>query len=181
MIKRYFVPNFIRSYKQLHLIRIICLSVAIIGSQIGFVQLQIIQDAHASSQQGATVRIHDPNLRALIAETLGKGANAPITVEDMERLREIDAREDRGIKDLTGLQHATNLVELYLGWYSGEGNQVSDLSPVAGLTNLRVLFLHHNPISDISPVRGLTNLTEPDASRYFNIRYISRERLNKSD
>ena len=109
---------------------------------------------------GAVVRIPDPNLRALIAETLGKGANAPITVEDMERLRKVDARKDRGIKDLTGLQYATNLVELYLGWYSGEGNQVKDLSPVAGLTNLRVLFLHHNPISDLSPVRGLTNLTD---------------------
>ena len=109
---------------------------------------------------GAIVRIPDPNLRALIAETLGKGANAPITVEDMERLRKIDARKDRGIKDLTGLQYATNLVELYLGWYSGEGNQVKDLSPVAGLTNLRVLFLHHNPISDLSPVRGLINLTD---------------------
>ena len=109
---------------------------------------------------GAVVRIPDPNLRAVIAEELGKSPNAPITVEEMERLREIDARKDRGIKDLTGLQYATNLVELYLGWYSGEGNQVSDLSPVAGLTNLRVLFLHHNPVSDISPVRGLTNLTE---------------------
>ena len=109
---------------------------------------------------GTVVRIPDPNLRALIAETLGKSPNAPITVEDMERLRKVDARKDRGIKDLTGLQYATNLVELYLGWYSGEGNQVKDLSPVAGLTNLRVLFLHHNPISDLSPVRGLTNLTD---------------------
>ena len=109
---------------------------------------------------GAVVHIPDPNLRAAIAEALGKSPTAPITVEDMERLRKVDARKDRGIKDLTGLQYATNLVELYLGWYSGEGNQVKDLSPVAGLTNLRVLFLHHNPISDLSPVRGLTNLTD---------------------
>ena len=161
MIKRHLVPGLIRVRKQPHFIKIIYLLAAIIGSQIGFDQLQITQDAYASSQQGtAVVRIPDPNLRALIAETLGKSPNAPITVEDMERLREVDAREDRGIRDLTGLQYATNLVELYLGWYSGEGNQVSDLSPVAGLTNLRVLFLHHNPISDLAPVRGLTNLTD---------------------
>ena len=109
---------------------------------------------------GAVVQIPDPNLRAVIAEALGKSPNAPITAQEMQRLRKIDARKDRSIKDLTGLQYATNLVELYLGWYSGEGNQVSDLSPVAGLTNLRVLFLHHNPISDLSPVRGLMNLTD---------------------
>ncbi len=160
MVKCYFVLNLIGVYKQHH-IKIICLLGVIIGSQIGFVQLQVTQDADASSQQQAVVvQIPDPNLRALIAETLSKNPSAPITVEDMERLKEIDARKDRGIKDLTGLQYATNLVELYLGWYSGEGNQVSDLSPVAGLTNLRVLFLHHNPISDLSPVRGLTNLTD---------------------
>ena len=109
---------------------------------------------------GAVVQIPDPNLRAVIAEALGKSPNAPITAQEMQRLRKIDARKDRSIKDLTGLQYATNLVELYLGWYSGEGNQVSDLSPVAGLTNLRVLFLYHNPISDLSPVRGLMNLTD---------------------
>ena len=109
---------------------------------------------------GAFVHIPDTNLRAVIAETLGKSPNAPITVQEMKRLTKLDARNDRGIKDLTGLQFATNLVELYLGWYTGEGNQVNDLSPIAGLINLRVLFLHHNPISDISPVRGLTNLTD---------------------
>ena len=109
---------------------------------------------------GAFVHIPDTNLRAVIAETLGKSPNAPITVQEMKRLTKLDARNDRGIKDLTGLQFATNLVELYLGWYTGEGNQVNDLSPIAGLINLRVLFLHHNPITDISPVRGLTNLTD---------------------
>ena len=109
---------------------------------------------------GSVVHIPDPNLRAVIAETLGKSPNAPITAEEMKRLRELNVRQDRGIKDLTGLQFATNLVELYLGWYNGEGNQVKDLSPIAGLIKLRVLFLHHNPISDISLVRGLTNLTE---------------------
>ena len=109
---------------------------------------------------GVVVHIPDSNLRAVIAETLGKSPNAPITAEEMKRLRELNVRQDRGIKDLTGLQFATNLVELYLGWYNGEGNQVKDLSPIAGLIKLRVLFLHHNPISDISLVRGLTNLTE---------------------
>ena len=107
---------------------------------------------------GAFVHIPDTNLRAAIAEELGKGPNAPITVEEMERLRQLDARDNRDIQDLTGLQFATNLHELILGHWGGKGNQVSDLSPIAGLTGLRLLFLHNNPISDISPLRGLKNL-----------------------
>ena len=107
---------------------------------------------------GAVVHVPDPNLRAAIAEALGKSPNAPITVEDMKRLKDFSPW-DRGIQDLTGLQFATNLNRLALGWWGGRKNQVSDLSPIAGLTNLRELILNNNPVSDISAVRGLTNLT----------------------
>ena len=109
---------------------------------------------------GAVVHVPDTNLRAVIAEELGKSPNAPITVEEMERLRRLGDHDapDKGIQDLTGLQFAINLEELILGHWGGKGNQVSDLSPIAGLTGLRTLFLHHNPISDISPLRGLKNL-----------------------
>ena len=107
---------------------------------------------------GAFVHIPDTNLRAAVAEALGKSPNAPITVEEMERLRELDVRDNRDIQDLTGLQFATNLGELILGHWGGRGNQVSDLSPIAGLTRLRLLFLHNNPISDISLLKNL-NLT----------------------
>ena len=105
---------------------------------------------------GSVVHIPDPNLRAAIAETLGKSPNAPITVEEMERLGRLDA-ESRGIRDLTGLQFASNLGRLNL-----RDNQVSDLSPLAGLIGLRELWLHNNLVSDISPVRGLINLTHLD-------------------
>ncbi len=107
---------------------------------------------------GAFVHIPDTNLRAAIAEELGKSPNAPITAEEMERLRQLDVRDNRDIHDLTGLQFATNLGELILGHWGGRGNQVSDLSPIAGLTGLRLLFLHNNPISDISLLKGLKNL-----------------------
>ena len=102
---------------------------------------------------GAVVHIPDPNLRAAIAEALGKSPNAPITTEEMEGLRRLRARY-RDIHDLAGLQFATNLNELDL-----KNNQVSDLSPIAGLIGLRELWLQDNPVSDISPLRGLTNLT----------------------
>ena len=103
---------------------------------------------------GALVHIPDTNLRAAIAEALGKNPNALITAEEMERLRRLDMRE-RGIQDLTGIQFATNLNTLHL-----DRNQISNLSPLTGLIGLRALFLYHNPVSDISPLKGLKNLRD---------------------
>ena len=105
---------------------------------------------------GAFVHIPDTNLRAAIAEELGKSPNAPIIAEEMERLRTLIV-PDRGIRDLTGLQFATNMHRLHIGEGS-RGNQVSDLTPIAGLINLERLYLASNPISDISFLKGLTNL-----------------------
>ena len=103
---------------------------------------------------GTHVHIPDPNLRTAIAEELGNSPNAPITVEEIQGLRRLEA-ENRGIRDLTGLHVATNLSELHL-----RDNQISDLSPIASLMELRRLRLDSNPVSDLSPVRGLKNLTE---------------------
>ena len=91
------------------------------------------------------------------------------------------------IRDLTGLERATNLIELGLdGEFVGDiwrnsnsisnisslsgltglenlwlgGNSISAISPLAGLTNLTWLTLEINNISDISPLSGLTNLTK---------------------
>ena len=101
---------------------------------------------------GAFVHIPDTNLRAAIAEELGKSPNAPIIVEEMERLEGLDA-VNRNIRDLTGLQFATNLEWLEVG-----ENQFSDLSPIAGLINLRTLSFPRSNVSDLSPLAGLINL-----------------------
>ena len=120
---------------------------------LDFPESQVDSPSQPDLLPGGGVHIPDSNLRAVIAEALGKGPNAPITVEEMERLRELYAR-NRGIQDLTGLQFATNLTELELN-----GNQISDLSPIAGLIELSRLDLNRNSISDLSPVKGLKNLT----------------------
>ena len=135
---------------------------------------------------GTVVHIPDPNLRAAIAESLGKSPNAPITAEEMARLERLDV-PNRGIQDLTGLQFATNLSRLYL-----EDNQISDLSPLAGLINVRDLRLNNNLISDISPYRGLTNLTSTSfrnnmvsdispLAGLINLRYLAFTETNVSD
>ena len=58
----------------------------------------------------------------------------------MRKLTQLTAN-DAGIKDLTGLEHATQLRALSL-----VGNQIRDVSPLAGLKNLQVLSLSENPI-----------------------------------
>ena len=102
---------------------------------------------------GTVVQIPDPNLRTAIAAELDKSLNAPITAEEMKRLRDLDVR-GKGVRDLTGLQFAT-----HLKWLRLSNNQVSDLSPIAGLIELRELRFDDNAISDLSPVRGLIDLT----------------------
>ena len=103
---------------------------------------------------GASVYIPDVNLRAVIAEVLGKTPNAPITVEDMATLERIFP-EDKGISDLTGLEFATNLE-----WLKIQGNQISDISPIEGLTKLDLLDISANEISDLSSLAGLKNLRD---------------------
>jgi len=64
------------------------------------------------------------------------------------------AIDNNQISDISPLAGLTNLTFLYLN-----DNQISDISPLAGLTNLDHLYLWDNQISDISPLTGLTNLT----------------------
>ncbi len=59
------------------------------------------------------VYIPDANLRAVIRDALKKSRFAPITVTDMASLTTLDA-SNRNIRDLTGLESATNLTELNL-------------------------------------------------------------------
>ena len=108
---------------------------------------------------GGQVHFPDPNLRAAIAEELGKSINAPITAEEMGTLSELVAI-NRGIQDLTGLQFATNL-----RWLDVRENQFSDLSPLAGLIKLQTLRLDDNAVSDLSPVKGLKELTDLEFNR----------------
>ena len=113
---------------------------------------------------GGQVHIPDSNLRTAIAEELGKSVNAPITAEDMKRLTLLDVR-NKDIRDLTGLQFATNLWRLVF-----DDNPVADLSPIVGLINLRSLAFDRINQSggavDLSPIAGLSNLEDlnlPDA------------------
>ncbi len=119
---------------RLTLLCSICLSISVVAS-------------------AQVVSIPDFNLRAVIANKLGKARGATITVADMQTLDALYAANEN-IRNLTGLETATNLRELGL-----EANLISDLSPISGLTNLTFLHLRNNSISNISPIARLTRLT----------------------
>ena len=120
------------------------------------------------------VRIPDPNLRSVIERLLGKENGAAINPEDMERLNRIEADEN-GIRDLTGLEYATNLERIEfrhnaisdltpltnlirLNHIKLRGNQITDVAPLAKLFNVEWLGLEENQITDLSPLQNLKKL-----------------------
>ncbi len=99
----------------------------------------------------AVVTFPDWNLGTAIRDTINK-PEGPILMSDLKSLTMLKVQE-RGISDLTGMEHLTNL-----RWLALIENNISDISPLAGLTKLEMLALVENNISDISPLAGLTNL-----------------------
>ncbi|MYC14434.1 MAG: hypothetical protein F4Y39_11965, partial [Gemmatimonadetes bacterium] len=120
-----------------------------------------------SPPDGATqVAIPDTNLRVVIADSLGKASDAPITQAEMATLTRL-AAPNKNIRDLTGLEFATNLTALDLGEsnvFVGEriewvnSNEISNLSPLSNLTSLETLYLSSNNISNVTPLSNLTSL-----------------------
>ncbi len=113
------------------------------------------------------VLIPDLHLAAAVRETLGLVPDSVITTHAMLDLYDLLV-SDRQITDLTGLEYARNLQWLKLG--SGvygspsetvNSNRISDLSPIAGLTNLRTLWLSYCYVSDLSELgAALGELTQ---------------------
>ena len=107
------------------------------------------------------VEFPDVNLANKVREALELPAGAAIPKAQLATLTVLDASawEDAPIvdriTDLTGLEHATQLTELYLYF-----NAIRDIRPLAGLTQLTNLYLANNQISDIRPLTALTHLVE---------------------
>ena len=112
----------------------------------------------------------DKNLRDVVREVLGLPQNTIFSKEALLDLTLLNTAEiildveDPKIADLTGLEYATELIELYLN-----ENAISDLRPLAALRQLTTLFLNDNAIEYllsedlegeiIDPFIDLTELT----------------------
>ncbi|MDD9975801.1 MAG: leucine-rich repeat domain-containing protein [Candidatus Poribacteria bacterium] len=111
------------------------------------------------------VNMPDENLAALVRESLrrvgqGLAPDAPITRQALQSFAHLtdfsdwSMRRKFPIKDLTGLEHATQLVIADLA-----GHDIRDLGPLKGLRNLKTLYLSSNKVSDLGPLAGLTQLS----------------------
>ena len=134
------------------LVRLVCGTTAQAAS--GAQQISALAQATAqyrppaSAQQGASpapaapraaVGIADAALRSALEAALDKKAGAPITPQEMAGLTSLDLR-GTGVADLTGLEHAVNLAELYL-----DGLDM-DLAPLDGLKV--VVYVSPPPLPD---------------------------------
>ena len=100
---------------------------------------------------GRLIEIPDPNLRVVVEEALGTRDIRPHVMATLTSLR----AGNKGVSDLTGLEYAINLEEL---WISGD--QISDLSPLASCTKLIFLEIWDTRVRDLSPLKNLTNLEQ---------------------
>ncbi|WP_404459812.1 leucine-rich repeat domain-containing protein [Sutcliffiella horikoshii] len=98
-----------------------------------------------SLPSGDVIEYAEPALEQVVKNSLGIG-DRQVYQSDMEYLWFIEASYLE-LKDLSGLEYATNLEYLYL-----DGNQISDLTPLSNLDSLLDLTLRNNQITDLSPL-----------------------------
>ena len=103
----------------------------------------------------AAVAIPDGNLRTVLETATGKAAGETITQLDMAKLTGRLDGSRSNVSVVSGLEYLINVRDLEL-W----SNSISDLSPLADLTSLETLNLGGNPISSVSDLARLTSLTE---------------------
>ena len=103
-----------------------------------------------------TLTIPDANLAAAVRAYLDLDPSATLTTNTMKRLTSLRNVSQDPITELTGLEHATNLVAF--GIYNESEGVIKNLSPLAKLKNLEYLELAYTGISDVSALKELTNL-----------------------
>jgi hypothetical protein len=116
----------------------------------------------AQQQQAAKpikVVPNSPKTKAAIEAAIRKTAGKPtgeLTKADLEKMTGRDVLLDirsKNITDLTPLAGLTNLVELQIGL-----NQITDLTPLVGLTKLEHVAIGGNQITDLTPLAGWTEM-----------------------
>lgn len=108
------------------------------------------------------VQFTDPVLEAEVRRKAGK-PEGELTPADLKKVRSVDLT--RGGKPVDSLDPCvfpllTNLHQLYLG-----GGELSDLSPIGGLTQLEGLRASMNKVAVITPLAGMLQMDRLDLGR----------------
>ena len=139
----------------------------------------------------------DANLRKAVQEELGLDPDETLTQAHLIQLTDFMQGRRRGISDLSGLEHATNLRILSI-----HNNPIEDLTPLTNLTNLQdlnlaacrirdvsllanlasleTLILFGNGITDVTPLANLTSLKELSILRNPILDYTPLLNLSKT-
>ncbi len=133
------------------------------GFLLAIVLVSLLVSIFPISTAGADtiVNFPDPGLQQAIRQAIGK-PTGDIYQSDLGNLTSLNA-EDKGISDLSGLEHCTSLT--YLSLYS---NQIGNISLLSSLTNLTWLSLYSNQIGNISPLVNNPGLATGDSVYLYN-------------
>ncbi|MGL5347697.1 MAG: leucine-rich repeat domain-containing protein [Peptostreptococcaceae bacterium] len=104
------------------------------------------------------VNIDDISLKNAIKKSLGLKSDA-ITVGDMKKVKSLNFEDDMYLQNLRGLEHATNLESLNLNY-----NEVTDISPLKNLVNLKEITGLENFVMD-------ENTARPTNNKFFELEY----------
>ncbi|MBT1035502.1 leucine-rich repeat domain-containing protein [Canibacter sp. lx-45] len=108
-----------------------------------------------------SVEVPDTSLRACILWELDLNEKTPIVNKVLQQVQSMNCINGNGngkVKDLTGLEHAKNLVSLRVN-----NNELTDLSPLKGATKLQSLDVSDNKLTNLDIAKHLPALTSISA------------------
>ncbi|MCC6511521.1 MAG: leucine-rich repeat domain-containing protein [Pirellulaceae bacterium] len=129
------------------------LSSLIVRPALALMALTVISAAHNSLLQAEDL-FPDKGLEAAVRkEVFAKRYNTePLTKDDVKNISQVMGK-GKGIKSLAGLEHCVAVQEIDL-----ENNEITDLTPMAGLKLVQSLTLTKNKIESIAPLAELERL-----------------------
>jgi internalin A len=113
----------------------------------------------------AIVVFTDPVLEELVRKAMSR-PEGDISLAEAEAVTMLDLQMDGNdwskprIADVSDLKQFPNLTSLTLNWALYDGDDVFDISPLAGLTKLEFLYVCCANITDVSALAGMTNMKD---------------------
>ena len=120
-----------------------------IEKRLWLILIVIVSSFALSAKSFAQIQFSDPTLEGYVKTVLDIPLEGSITQEDADRITTLDCNSLE-INSVDGLEFFTHLEYLYLS-----GNNISDITPLMKLRNLKNLSMRGNKISDA----GQFNLT----------------------
>ncbi|MBK3926344.1 leucine-rich repeat domain-containing protein [Listeria ivanovii] len=121
------------------------------GIWIGSSQGMKVEAANISKDEAINKIFPNANLAEEIKKELGKTSITDVVTQN--ELDTITSISGSGVDTIEGMQYLNNLTFIVFN-----KDNISDLSPLAGLTKMKHIMLAYNKIKDISPLANMTDL-----------------------